>query len=307
MPMPERARTYKDMIYDSARWDQFTPRAGDIVVATPAKCGTTWTQMICALLVHQTPEFPQPLTVLSRWIERHTEPVEDVAAHFDAQPWRRIIKTHTPLDGLPYYDNVTYVFCGRDPRDAFLSGLDHIDNISEKTRADAAARGSIPAGFVLPSDPNVRFQMWISAGPQPWVWDGFPIGSVLYLTDTYWRHRDLPNIHFTHYADLTRDLDGEMRRLSAALGIPIDEAKWPSLVNAARFDTMKSNAAGNAPGAHLGEWADSDKFFRKARQGEWRDVLSPENQALYEKISTERLSPDLKRWLENGQTPADSA
>jgi len=202
---------------------------------------------------------------------------------------------------------VTYVFCGRDPRDAFLSGLDHIDNISEKTRADVAARGSIPAGFVLPSDPNVRFQMWISAGPQPWVWDGFPIGSVLYLADTYWRHRDLPNIHFTHYADLTRDLDGEMRRLSAALGIPIDEAKWPSRVNAARVDTMKANAAGNAPGAHLGEWADSDKFFRKARQGEWRDVLSPENQALYEKISTERLPPDLKRWLENGQTPANSA
>jgi len=288
------------MIYDSRRWDAFRPRAGDIVVATPAKCGTTWTQMICALLVHQTPDLPLPLTQLSRWIERHTEPVEDVVAEFEAQPWRRIVKTHTPLDGLPYYDDVTYVFCGRDPRDAFLSGLDHIDNISEKTRADAFARGKMPASFTLPTDLNVRFQMWISAGPQPWVWDGFPIGSVLYLSDTYWRHRDLPNIHFLHYADLTRDLDGEMRRLSDTLGIPLDEAKFPSLVNAARFDTMKANAARNAPGAHLGEWADNTSFFRKARSGEWRDVLSPANQALYEKIASERLSPELKHWLENG-------
>jgi hypothetical protein len=301
MAKPERIHTYHDMIYDSARWDAFTPRKGDIIVATPAKCGTTWTQMICALLVHQTPDFPQPLTVLSRWIERHTEPVEDVAAHFEAQPWRRIIKTHTPLDGLPYSEDVTYVFCGRDPRDAFLSGLDHIGNLSEKTRAESLARGKVPAGFTLPTDPNLRFQMWISAGPQPWVWDGFPIGSVLYLTDTYWQHRDLKNIHFMHYADLTRDLDGEMRRLSKALGIPIDEAKWPALVNAARFETMKAGAARNAPGAHLGEWADSDKFFRKARSGEWREVLSAENQALYQKIASERLSPELKAWLEDGR------
>jgi hypothetical protein len=301
MSRPERIHTYNDMIYDSARWDAFRPRAGDIVVATPAKCGTTWTQMICALLVHQTPDLPLPLTRLSRWIERHTEPVENVVADFAAQPWRRIVKTHTPLDGLPFYDEVTYVFCGRDPRDAFLSGLDHIDNISEKTRADALARGKLPASFTLPTDPNERFKMWIGAGPQPWVWDGFPIGSVLYLTNTYWQHRDLPNIHFLHYADLTRDLDGEMRRLSAALGIPIDEAKWPALVAAARFDTMKRNADATAPAAHLGEWVDSDKFFRKARQGEWREVLSPENQALYEKIASERLSPELKAWLERGR------
>ena len=304
MPRPERIHTYTDMIYDSARWDAFTPRKGDIVVATPAKCGTTWTQMICALLVHQTPDLPLPLTRLSRWIERHTEPVENVVADFAAQPWRRIVKTHTPLDGLPFYDEVTYVFCGRDPRDAFLSGLDHIDNISEKTRADALARGKLPTSFTLPTDPNERFRMWIGAGAQPWVWDGFPIGSVLYLTNTWWQHRDLPNIHFLHYADLTRDLDGEMRRLSAALGIPADEAKWPSLVAAARFDTMKRNADDAAPGAHLGEWADSNKFFRKARTGEWREVLSPENQALYEKISRERLAPELKAWLERGRAGA---
>ena len=32
---------------------------------------------------------------------------------------------HTPLDGLPYYPEVRYIFCGRDPRDAFLSFVDH--------------------------------------------------------------------------------------------------------------------------------------------------------------------------------------
>lgn len=305
MGTPQRTHSYSDMIYDSRRWDAFRPRKGDIVVATPAKCGTTWTQMICALLVHQTPDFPLPLTKLSRWIERHTEPVEDVVADFEAQPWRRIVKTHTPLDGLPYFEEVDYVFCGRDPRDAFLSGLDHIANVSEKSWKEAVARGKLPAGFSLPTDPNVRFRMWIGAGPQPWVWDGFPIGSVLYLTDTFWRHRDLPNIHFLHYADLLRDLDGEMRRLSKTLEIPIDEAKWPALVNAAGFESMKADAAANAPGAHLGEWSDSNAFFRKARSGEWRDVLDTESLALYEKVASERLTPALRAWLEGGRAAFD--
>ncbi|HEX4295621.1 MAG TPA: sulfotransferase domain-containing protein [Rhizomicrobium sp.] len=100
MNRPERTHTYSDMIYDSTRWNGFALREGDIVVATPPKCGTTWTQMICALLVHQAPDLPQPQTELSRWLERHGEPVETVHAHYRAQPFRRIVKTHTPLDGL---------------------------------------------------------------------------------------------------------------------------------------------------------------------------------------------------------------
>jgi aryl sulfotransferase len=294
-------RIYADMIYDSRRWDAFTPRMGDIVVATPAKCGTTWTQMICALLVHQTPDFPAPLTRLTRWIERHSEPVEDVVADYEAQAHRRIVKTHTPLDGVPYSADVTYVFCGRDPRDAFLSGLDHIDNLSERSWRKAAERGGLPASARLPTDPNLRFRLWLTRGPQPWVWDGFPIGSVLYLTHSYWQQRARPNIVFLHYADLSADLDGEMRRLSAALRIPIDETRWPSLVAAARFDAMKSAAAATAPGSHVGEWKDNAAFFRKARQGEWRDVLDGESLALYEQVTRERLPPELKAWLEGGR------
>ncbi|HEY1710417.1 MAG TPA: sulfotransferase domain-containing protein [Rhizomicrobium sp.] len=139
------------------------------------------------------------------------------------------------------------------------------------------------------------------------MWDGFPANSVLYLTDTYWQHRHLPNIVFLHYADLTANRDAEMRRLSLALGIPIDEAKWPSLVEAAGFMSMKERAGENAPGAHLGEWANNENFFRKARNAEWRSVLNAENQALYEKVSSERLEPGLKKWLEGGRTAFDPA
>ena len=52
---------YAGQAYDSARWDSFVFRSGDIWCAPPQKCGTTWAQMICALLVLQTDQLPAPV------------------------------------------------------------------------------------------------------------------------------------------------------------------------------------------------------------------------------------------------------
>jgi len=298
---PQRIHTYTTAGFDSARWDGFKPRRGDIIVATPIKSGTTWTQMICALLVHQSPEFPEPLTRLSRWLDRHTDPIDELLTHFETQPFRRIIKTHTPLDGLPYFEEVSYVFCGRDPRDVFLSMCDHMRNLSEATMADIARRAGLSEAPPLPENPNEVFPLWLTLGDQPWMRDGFPVGSVLDLTQTYWEFRHLPNLTFLHYGDLTKRLDEEMRRLSTFLEIPVDEAKWPTLVRAASFESMKRRADDVAPGAHLGEWKKPTDFFRKGRVGQWREVLTKENQELYERISSERLEPELKNWLEHGR------
>jgi aryl sulfotransferase len=298
---PGRIHTYATGGSDSARWDGFKPRRGDVIVATPIKSGTTWTQMICALLVHQTADFPEPLTRLSRWLDRHTDPIDELLAHFEAQRYRRIIKTHTPLDGLPYFEEVSYVFCGRDPRDVFLSMCDHMRNLSQATMADIARRAGLAEPPPLPENPNELFPLWLTLGEQPWQRDGFPFGSVLDLTLTYWEYRRLPNLIFLHYADLTTHLDEEMRRLSAFLQIPVDEEKWPTLIRAATFESMKGNAGHVAPGAHLGEWKNPSDFFRMARMGQWREVLTSENQGLYERISRERLDPELKTWLEKGR------
>ena len=46
-------RRYEATVYDSSRWDGFELRPRDIIISTPPKCGTTWMQMICALLVLQ--------------------------------------------------------------------------------------------------------------------------------------------------------------------------------------------------------------------------------------------------------------
>lgn len=306
--LPQRSRHYETAVCDSGRWDGFRPRAGDIIVCTPPKCGTTWTQMICALLVHGTPQLPKPLTQLSRWLDRLTIPIEQVLGELEAQPHRRIIKTHTPFDGLPYFPDVQYVFCGRDPRDAFLSFLDHLRNLSPETIAAMNRRRGLPEDEAMDLEPDAIFPLWVTTGAQPWCYDGAPFGlPVLYMVESFWRFRHLPNLLFLHYSDLTRDLDGEMRRLASFLGVSLDEAQWPALVAAASFAGMKGRAHGTAPDSDLGEWRSSDDFFRSARMEAWRTGLSAENQALYESINAERLDPAMKRWAEQGGAVPASA
>ena len=57
-------RDYRSSDDDNNRWVGFPFREGDIVISTRSKSGTTWMQMICALLVIGTPDLPAPLTTL---------------------------------------------------------------------------------------------------------------------------------------------------------------------------------------------------------------------------------------------------
>jgi hypothetical protein len=301
---PRRLHVYQTAAFDSSRWDGFEVRDGDIIVCTPIKSGTTWTQMVCALLVHQAPRFPEPLTRLSRWLDRDVEPIEDVLAAYEAQTHRRIIKTHTPLDGLPYFENAAYVFCGRDPRDVFLSMTDHMDNMSPDIVAELARKAGLPPDADVPTDRNQLFALWLTTGAHEWMRDGFPYGSVFDLTKTYWDFRHLPNVFFWHYADLMFDLDAEARRLAAFLDIAIVESRWPRLLQGASRAEMKRRADELAPGAHHGEWKTNADFFRMARLGQWREVLTAENQALYERVSQAIAPPPMKAWLEGGRRAA---
>ena len=100
-------------MFDSARWERFEHRPGDIVISTPPKSGTTWTQMLCALMIMDGPTFDAPLDGMSPWLDMRIRTEDEVFAIYDAQTHRRFIKSHTPLDGLPLRDDVNDVVVGR--------------------------------------------------------------------------------------------------------------------------------------------------------------------------------------------------
>src|SRR5258708_28498735 len=98
--MPEISRLHKQ---SDEVWAGFEFKPGDIVVSTVPKSGTTWMQMICALLVFGTPDLPAPLGELSPFIDApEPERRAEALKRLSVQRTRRIIKTHTPLNRRPH-------------------------------------------------------------------------------------------------------------------------------------------------------------------------------------------------------------
>ena len=122
-------RRYQSHDEDSARWLGFPYRDDDIVISTRSKTGTTWVQVICALLIFQEPRLPAPIAQLSPWLDHLITPRERVFAQLAAQQHRRFIKTHTPLDGIPLDPRVSYLVTGRHPLDVAVSLYHHSGNI----------------------------------------------------------------------------------------------------------------------------------------------------------------------------------
>ena len=302
--MGER-RTYRNLIFDSSRWDGFEFRDDDIVISTPSKCGTTWMQMQCALVLFQDPALPAPLTRLSPWVDIQTETRESVFSVLEAQTHRRFIKTHTPLDGIPWDDRVTYITVGRDPRDVALSWDNHMGNLDiEKVlnqRIEVAGADDLeellrPEMLSPPEDPIDRFWMWMESdvGGED---DPSGLLELINHLDTFWAKRDLPNIALFRYEDMKADLEGSMRRLASVLGVAVDEAKWPVLVEAATFDRMRDRASDLAPQVTNGFWQDDTRFFHVGGSGQWRAFFDDAAQERYEKRLNDIASPELVAWL----------
>lgn len=303
---------YTTVFYDSSRWEGFEFRAGDIVISTPPKCGTTWTQRICALLIFQTARLDKPLTKYSPWIDMLTLPIADVKAELAAQTHRRFIKTHTPFDGIPFDERVTYLCVGRDPRDVALSWDSHFVNINFEVfwAARAAVVGNEDIAEMLeqgpppvPESPRDRFWAWID-DPTPATGAACSLVATLHHLHSFWKERARPNVRMLHYADLKADLEGEMRRLAADLGIAVPEGKWPELVRAATFDEMKRDADRTAPGSTEDIWLDNSRFFRSGGLGEWRTMFGPGDDARYEARVRELADDAFAAWAHGGNRGA---
>src|SRR5262249_46357323 len=93
--------------------------------------------------------------------------------------------------------------------------------------------------------------------------------TVWHLADA-WSRRHHPNVVVVHYRDLSRDLEAEMRRLAARLGITVAEHTWPALVEAATFERMRQRSDDLAPDVPLGIVNDTREFFRSGSSGQWR-------------------------------------
>jgi aryl sulfotransferase len=290
----ERPVRYRSADEDSARWIGFPFRQGDIIISTRSKTGTTWVQMICALLIFQTSELPDTIGRLSPWLDHLIMARDEVLARLEDQQHRRFIKTHTPLDGIVLDPRATYLVTGRHPLDMAVSLYRQGDNIDRaKVRQ---LTGQPEPAEPKPARKPVREWLveWIDKDADPREeMDSLP-GVMWHMSDA-WIRRAEPNVMLIHYDDLSADLSGQMRRIADRLGITVPEPTWPGLVEAATFQSMRASADQLlGTGGILKSTA---AFFPRGRSGAAREILTEHEIARYHSRVAQLAPADMLAWL----------
>ncbi|GAB7052276.1 sulfotransferase domain-containing protein [Catenuloplanes indicus] len=280
---------------DSARWSEVPLRPGDVVVATPIKAGTTWIQTICTLLLLRRSGLGTPLDDLSPWVDMRMVPVEAIRAGLDRQPGRRVLKTHTPLDGLPLRADVTYLVGARHPLDVALSTYHQWRNIDLDVVRASLGITTAEMPDPEPVEPAAWISRWIHEEVEDLRTEPHSLQHLMWHLSDAWRRRDEPNVALLHYADLSADLPGVMRALAAQLGVTIPDGAWPELVEAASFDRMRARAEELVP--RVVPFRSRAAFFRSGRSGEGVALAGEADLAHFHRRVAELAPPDLVTWL----------
>ncbi len=290
---PQKAREMHNHHMDSTVWNSFDFRGDDVIVATWAKSGTTWTQQIVAQLIHHGAEDIN-VPMLSPWLDLRIMPKEAIEA-VKQQPHRRAVKTHLPADAMVISPKAKYLYIGRDGRDAAWSAYNHLANFRpEVFDMFNNTPGRVGPQLKPPSESVHEFyREWFA-------WDGYPLWPFWENVRSWWNLRHLPNVMLIHFNDMKRDLGGSVRRIAGFLGITLDEATMARVVEHSSFDWMKQHAHLAAPmGGAIWEGG-AGTFINKGTNGRWQGTLTADEIAAYDARAKEELGPDCAAWLERG-------
>ncbi len=292
---PRKTRELHTRLIDSTIWNEFPIRDDDIIVATYAKSGTTWTQQIVAqLLFNGDPSLD--VWAISFWLDMRFPPREVKLPLLEAQTHRRIIKTHLPVDALVFSPSARYLYVARDGRDIAWSLYNHFASF---TRSAVEQMNALPvpdAPLMVPPSADIR-QFW-----REWLdRDGYPLHSFWENVRSWWAIRDLPNVRLVHFANLKRDLPGEIRHIAAFLDLPIDESRWDAIVEHCSFEWMKANAAKYAPVGGANWEGGAGSFIYRGVNGRWSETLTADEIAEYEARAVQELGEDCARWVATGE------
>ncbi|MEM8625862.1 MAG: sulfotransferase domain-containing protein [Pseudomonadota bacterium] len=284
------ATTYRGALTQPERWAIWQPREGDILVCTPPKSGTTWTQSMLAMLRYGGPDLPDRLGAISPWVDGDLGVSSaEVARTIDALPGRRILKTHTPADGFPVYDGVTVVAVYRHPLDLFFSLRKHIAN----RHVDGDHPMNAPVSQALAHLLNAPMRK-----------DAFDDDTLDGITHHYIQtvlSGRLPNLITLHYADMLNDPRAALRHLAEATGLGADDALIEAVAEATAIQQMRGKAEQYAPVGGTGFLRSDAAFFATGGTRNWEGQLSQEDLEAY-RTRLAALLPDesARQWLENG-------
>lgn len=288
---PRKTREIHNHHFDSTIWNDLQFRDDDVIIATYAKSGTTWTQQIVGqMLFGPDPELQ--VADMSPWLDLRVPPKDVKLPVVEAQTHRRFIKTHLPVDALRFSEKAKYLYIGRDGRDVMWSFYNHHANANAlwyEALNDTPGRVGPPIE-PPPSDIRQYFRDWLER-------DGHPFWPFWENVRSWWEIRELPNVRLIHFAELKRDMPGMMRAIAEFLEIDVRPADWPDIELYCSFDWMKANATKTTPLGGAFWDAGAETFINKGTNGRWQNELPREDSAAYEARAVAELGEECAAWL----------
>jgi len=288
--LPERTRDYVGPVTDTRVWDKFELRDDDIILSTPPKCGTTWSQAIIMMLLRGAAETERPIWHDSLWLDCGLRDQDKAVEVLNNQTARRCIKSHSPLDSIPFHPGVTYITVYRHPIDVHFSLEKHVANMS----ADVLQ-------FMYPDRQGASFSRFLTEPATDAGTDDLTLASLLhhYRSFSAWAH--LPNVHFFHYADLRRNPTHMIRRYATAIGLAPGDRVIEEITAATSFSSMKQVTQNTKDSAGPSAFKDAAGFFHSATSNKWIGRLSDAEVAAYCLKFSEIAQPSEVSWLEHGK------
>lgn len=292
----ERQRDYLGPLTNTDIWHDFRLRADDVIVTTPPKCGTTWMLNIVMMLIHGRVVPDAGNSKEAPWLDCGFRDRQEIAVFLNSLERRRCIKSHTPMDGILYGSEPTYIVVYRHPVDAHFSLRRHASNMDNDW-----------IDHLFPDDEREGFHRFIDAQLTDAGTDNFSVASIAHHFLRAKAHADRGNVHFFHYADLTRDLPGQIMRLAGLLDIALSEVLRDEIAQATTFKAMRKAVETSERRFHKDTpFRDLADFFESGSSNKWQGRLSDADMAAYAKRIGELLPADDVAWLEWGERRAEA-
>jgi hypothetical protein len=237
------------------RYAEYVPRPDDVFIVTYPRSGTTWMQMILyQLTTDGRTDFPH-IAEYCPWFEKSRRS----GRGFEMRPSPRLFKSHLPHAEIPR-GPCKYIYVARDGKDVAVSNY-HLH------RTYFQYEGTFAEFFERFLQGDIGYGSWFEhvAG--------------------WWAHRHDPNVLFLTYEELTRDLEGCLRRISAFCGLEVSPERLPAILERCSFAFMKKHESQFDPamewlweqGVHL------NSFLRAGRVGDGATYLDSRQAARFDR------------------------
>ncbi|NXD12911.1 ST1C1 Sulfotransferase, partial [Nothocercus nigrocapillus] len=243
-------------------WEQvwnFKARPDDLLIATYAKAGTTWTQEIVDMIQNngdiqkcRRASTYKRHPFLEWYLPKSSFESLELA---EAMPSPRTLKTHLPVQLLPpsfWEQNCKIIYVARNAKDNLVS--------------------------------YYHFHRMNKALPDPETWEDFlekfMAGKVLWGSwydhvKGWWKAKDKHRILYLFYEDMKENPKHEIQKILKFLEKDMEEEVLNRIIHHTTFDIMKDNPMANYTKDFVGIMDHSiSPFMRKGVVGDWKNYFT---------------------------------